>query len=1351
MSRRVAHRHADWLSLVEATGSFVTVPVLNRVFPNGVDHLDSSVRALVRQHLPGDLRDTAANTAWTEWVLTDLLRWGNRLRSGPQVPATLTHVAGEHRAVLRPDYVLVEPTDSGEQPRALVCRWPYGTNLTTKLPGDRWSASPAERMSLLCRAAGVPLGFVTDGNEWHVVWSPADAPPGTARFFSLLFSEEPALLDAFVSLFGAKRFFAVADSDTVEAILAGSATAQEEVAEQLGKQVRAAVELLIASISRANRERDGQLLAGHSQTEIYTASVTVMMRMVFLLFAEERGLLPLDEDFYARSYALGTLRESLQAEKDQFGDEPLERRSTAWSRLLALFRAVHGGITHEDLRIPPYGGRLFDPDRFPFLEGRPAGTSWHHGGSHPIPVDDLTVLAILTSLQMLEIREGGIRETRQLSYRTLEVEQIGHVYEGLLDHSVKVVDQTVLGLVGRPGDEPEVPLADIEQHAVLGRSALIAWLKPITGKTEAQLTKLLDGVSGDADRQVLTVSVENDTSLFDRLVPYVGLLRRDLRELPIVLLEGSVVVTQTSARRDGGIEYTTRSLADEVAQYALEPLVYSPGPQDTPDTEQWCLRSSTEILDLKVCDPAVGSGAILVAAGRYLADRLIEAWEAEGAQEASANPEELLVTARRAVADRCLYGVDRDPLAAEMAKLSLWLTTMSKDRPFTFLDHAIRVGDGLLGVTNLEQIRWMHLDPSQGRRLHTSLFDYTGNLEPLVKDALERRRRLADIRVITIRDAEDKARLTAEADEDLEALRAVADLVVAASVATSTQKKSALDDRLRAAAEKVAAAFQRSGADRTQAITGLRGTAADWLNAARTPVAPVRNCLHWPLEFPEVFLDREHTGFDAMVGNPPFVGGKKLSSATGTEVREFLVQAVANGVKGNADLVAYFFLRAADISRSFGFLATNTIAQGDTSEVGLSQLLDRGWTIHRADSSVPWPGRASLEIAKVWSTKAKWAGRACLDGVNVTAGIDEMLYARPRSGWRKRRLVAGSGRCFIGVFANGAGFTVDPTTAHELRQARPANAEVLLPWLNGEDINRDPEHRPSREIIAFWDMSLEEARRNYPECVSIVEREVAPQRASIKDPSKTRVRDEWWKFEKTAPNLRLALSGLPKYLGMAVTSKVQLPCFVPSGVLPSHAVAVFAFDDYFHFGVLSSGFHYRWALRHASTLETRVRYTPSDVFETFGVPAMSEHVATTAEALDTHRRLHMVVANEGLTATYNRLHNSHETTPAIVTMRKLHVELDHAVRDAYGWSDLDLQHGFYMVRGQGTRFTFAPAVAEEILDRLLELNKERYQAEVAEGLHSPVKKAAPKKGAASAPAGAPTLFGETEDDDGENE
>ncbi len=225
-------------------------------------------------------------------------------------------------------------------------------------------------------------------------------------------------------------------------------------------------------------------------------------------------------------------------------------------------------------------------------------------------------------------------------------------------------------------------------------------------------------------------------------------------------------MTQTSTRRNMGAQYTTKALAEEVAQYALEPLVYEPGPQNEADPENWKLRPPAAILGLRICDPAVGSGAILTAAGRYLADRLIESVVEHGSGEgpfatrlsdlANASPEEQVVLARREIVDHCLYGVDKNPVAAEMAKLSLWLTTMARERPFTFLDHAIQVGDSLLGITDLEQLRWLHLDPAErkGKAGFTTVA-----LDLRLKEAADLARRLQDLSVVSVRDATEKQRL----------------------------------------------------------------------------------------------------------------------------------------------------------------------------------------------------------------------------------------------------------------------------------------------------------------------------------------------------------------------------------------------------------------------------------------------------------------------------------------------------------------------------------------------------------------------------------------------------------------
>src|SRR5690606_11616883 len=160
---------------------------------------------------------------------------------------------------------------------------------------------------------------------------------------------------------------------------------------------------------------------------------------------------------YDSFYAVSTLRMQLRAESDEI----LERRRASWSRLLAVFRAVFGGIDHPTLRLPAMGGSLFDPDRFPFLEGRLKGTSWRQHRAEPLPIDDRTVLLLLEAIQTFE--------GRTLSYRALDVEQIGHVYEGLLERTVSRVDDVTLELdSGAKAKNSRVTLGEIESARLDG-------------------------------------------------------------------------------------------------------------------------------------------------------------------------------------------------------------------------------------------------------------------------------------------------------------------------------------------------------------------------------------------------------------------------------------------------------------------------------------------------------------------------------------------------------------------------------------------------------------------------------------------------------------------------------------------------------------------------------------------------------------------------------------------------------------------------------------------------------------------------------------------------------------------
>ncbi|HTE69364.1 MAG TPA: restriction endonuclease, partial [Actinomycetes bacterium] len=703
--RPITRHHADWLSLVEVSGPFLSLPVLARALPQGLDAVDPETVATLRRAHSEWQDEPALQGQWVRWVLGSLLDFGEGLLvEGPAVPTTLTHSVPEHGETLRPDLAVLDPGRDRVAARLLVAVWPDGQPLDARLAGARWAATPLDRMVDLLRGTGVRLGLVTNGERWTLVDAPRGQTSGFATWEAGIWLEERSTLNAFVTLVGAHRFFSVPETDTLEALLAESANAQQEVTDQLGRQVRAAVEMLVDAFSRADRERGGRLLGDLDPRTLYQGALTTMMRLVFLLAAEERGLFLLGDQLYDESYAVSTLRGQLQEEADRFGEEPLERRHAAWQRLLATFRMVHGGVQHEQLRLPAYGGGLFDPDRFPFLEGRKPGVATT---DEPVPIDDRTVLHLLDALQVLRRkgRGAGPAEAQRLSYRALDVEQIGHVYEGLLDHTAVRVDDPAVGFDGKL--EPEVSLRLVEEPAARGREALVDWLREETGESRAWVERRLDADLPPAERQRLLVACDNHQALAERVAPFGGLLRRDLRGAPLVYLPGSTYVTKASERRSSGTYYTPRALAEEVVRHTLDPLVHRPGPAEGAEPADWRLRPSSELLDLKVCDMAMGSGAFLVAACRYLADRLVEAWQAEAATDVSGpggaevplppDPEERAALARRLVADRCLFGVDKNPMAVEMAKLSMWLITLAKGRPFTFLNHALRGGDSLLG------------------------------------------------------------------------------------------------------------------------------------------------------------------------------------------------------------------------------------------------------------------------------------------------------------------------------------------------------------------------------------------------------------------------------------------------------------------------------------------------------------------------------------------------------------------------------------------------------------------------------------------------------------------------------
>ena len=1318
-------QHRDWLALVDAQGPFLAIPPLTRVWPQGMPPLDAAAKTAL-----GDAKP-AFDAAWDRW---DRQRDAEgavaayRTARDEWIGVVLREVLGlaplwvpddpviHSAAVSSPD-TRVEAVASGairhdERIGALV--WVIDPVSSLHDQGtDGWAASPVDRMEAMLRAGHLPIGVVTDGRWWAIVSATPAGLAASGVFDAQTWIEEPATRNALVALLSVAHLVGGREDERLPALFAESVLAAEEITEALGVQVRKAVELVVQAFADAAgeaRERGEPDPLPDDGEVIYEAVVTVLMRVVFLLFAQERDLLPQGE-LFASGYGLVGQLDALDERLRHEDDTALDATHLTWHRLLATSQALYRGASFEDMRLPAYGGSLFDPDRFPFLQ------AVTERGTLALAVSDLVMLKVLEAVQTAR---GKGQDARRISFRDIDVEQIGYIYEGLLGYSCQRAPVTTVGLIGGDGAEPEIPLDTLDELFESAGSdaavaeAIIDWAKqdqPASKPpTKAALVKAMAAGDTMEDAERALLAVTRDRELRDRLRPWIGVIRRDLRGRPVVIQAGGLVVVETPSRKNAGAHYTPRDLAEEVVQHALDPLVYHPGPHQTDDRSAWRLRSSDELLDLKVADIACGSGAFLVAAARFLSARLVEAWRAEGS--ALGTPHDQEVRAIREVVAQCLYGADINAMAVEMCKLSLWLVSLDRDLPFSFVDDKLLHGNSLLGLTSLAQLEALHItpssQPSQGR------FDFSGDALVERLDIGQRIQRVIRLRHRLAseidesdpqRTAHAKRRQKAESDELTEELCRVADGIIAAGLPLGGKPGKALDAAYTALRLAVGNALP---ADPPQADwTPLDSLTATGLTPSVTTDYARWRPLHWPLEVPDVM---ERGGFDAIVGNPPFLGGQKLTGALGQDVRDWLVNVLAGGTRGSADLVAYFFLRAIGLlkpSGTLGLIATNTVAQGDTREVGLDRLVAHGFTITRAIQSRSWPARsANLEYAAVWGTRARVADHATRVADDITVRrISTLLEPEGRVAGQPVRLVENADIAFQGCIVLGMGFVLDRAEARDWIATDPRNAEVLFPYLNGEDLNSRPDFSASRWVIDFNDRA-EAVAATYPQPYARVEARVKSERQRV---NRKALRQRWWQYAEKRPGLRKAIAGLDEVLVIALVSKTVMPVRVPTGQVFSHALGVFATDSYADQGVLSSTLHQLWAIKFGSGMRNDPRYTPSDVFETFPRPAPTAELERMGRVLDEQRRGIMLRRKLGLTKLYNLVNDpdcSSASNADVARMREIHVELDHVVRDAYGWSDLPLDHGFHTYR-QMTRWTVSPAARVELLDRLLEENHRR--------------------------------------------
>lgn len=1361
-----SHTHEQWLGLVQPVGLVVAPAVLAKLelFPNqGTAYLAARQRQLEalleeRENAAGEPIQVVPGF---QLLATELLDWGeadlvaaSALTTVPEVPLA------EYGETLRPSHGV--PKFEGEGLQALVLdltvqgEWGRDFDAPWNPTGHGWDATPQQRFERLLKETEHAIGILFNGSQLRLVHAPRGESSGwlTLPLEPMAEVAGRPMLGALELLLGVDRLFGGNPEQRLPQLLAASRKNQNEVSTRLAEQVLEALwELLLGfdAAERIAREAGGTVLgklpsSEDGQKHLYGGLITVLLRLVFLLYAEDEALMPADS-LYGQHYSVGALADRLRQERFEHQGAMADRRG-AWAALLSLFRLVYDGGGADPAYLPARHGELFDPDAYPFLEGRQPGSTYTDDILTNLPaLSDDVVEKVLSKLLWLD--------GERLSYRALDVEQIGSVYEGIMGFTVERASGASVGITYRPPRQKITITVVVDGEQLLAQSA-------------SKREKWLDEQAGVALK--LPAKVKQQLKQASSLAELCLALDKKLSpHTPRGLAPGSLILQPTAERRRSGSHYTPRALTEPIVAEAFRPWLERCNHQPTAE----------QILDLKVCDPAMGSGAFLVAVCRYLAGWLVKAWERDGFPEGFRPEHDKDTVARRLVAQRCLYGVDKNPFAVSLAKLSLWLVTLSQDLPFTFVDHALKCGDSLVGYSVAE------IDAASEQVQLELVRQSRGSY---VQACADRRSSFADD-TLDDADYDRKKQLLKEQTKAGDSQRLVGDLMVAAFFAETkpAMRAKALQQHL----ATVSGAF--ADVDLPAAAQELRQR----LVAGEKGITP----FHWDLEFPEVFGDGRG-GFDVFVGNPPFAGKNTIAEGRPAGILDWFKQLHPES-HGNADLVAHFFRRCFHLLRpdgSLGLIATNTIAQGDTRSTGLRWICLNGGTIYAARKRTKWPGVAAVVVSVVHLLKGAYAGVKLLEKRPVEQ-ITAFLFANGGHDDPKQ-LAANAGKSFQGSIVLGMGFTFDDSgpaddetpglpspiaTMERLIAENPKNAEVIFPYIGGEEVNSSPSHAHHRYVINFGERSEEECWRGWPELMRIVNRKEKAERMKNNRGSYRRY---WWQYAERRDELYAAISGHQRVLacpGGTGATKHLSPTFLDGHSVYSQTLCIFALDNGCHLALLHSRIHELWAVFNSATLEERLRYNSSSCFETFPFPTTLLDSAAGDPAYETSRqsleaigeRYHqfraelMVSNNEGLTSTYNRFHDPAETSSDILELRRLHGEMDQSVLAAYGWSDVPIACGFGLdyldteddaqlpddlqeridsgdlffwdagdaldfqgqLQAYGAitgrrklpwRYRWPDSVRDEVLARLLALNAERYAEEVAMGLHSKGAKQAAK-------------------------
>jgi hypothetical protein len=850
-----------------------------------------------------------------------------------------------------------------------------------------------------------------------------------------------------------------------------------------------------------------------------------------------------------------------------------------------------------------------------------------------------------------------------------------------------------------------------------------------------QLTLFTNPVTGQLMRvNYGALNVEEFGSVYQGLLEF---------EPQVTLIEGKwhFAFAQGDARAATGSHYTPDELVQPLIKHSLDHLIAEKLKQPDP---------AAALLSLRVADISCGSGHILLAAARRIATELAILRTGDDQPSPAAFREGI-----RDVIRHCIYGVDLNPLAVELCKVALWLEAHTPGEPLNFLDHHIKCGNAIVGFVTRNELEKGIPDeafkslPGDDKEI-AAAFRKTNKTErayhkagqqSLSPDLRSKCQTLAtDLNAVAslpettpAEIAEKKSRYEKLQRADALLLRQLAAIPIAQFYLPKTAGNK---DRL-----VTDASFRHYLAGRH--LQG-QATAAAWAMAER------KRAFHWFLEFPDIIANG---GFDCILGNPPYLGDKALSGTFGHSFCGYVRWQYAP--TGLSDLVTFFLRRIFGLLRPNGFTAfitTNSIKDGDIRKDGLEQVISAGGTINMAVRGIKWPGVANLVVSLVSINRGDWKHPRFLDGKHVNV-INAFFEDSDDTG-EPSALDECNSQVFTGYYWLGDGFLLDHQSAGEILQSSPIYKHVIFNVINGQEINNQPDQTPQRSIINFHDWTQDKARE-YPLAYEQVESLVQPFRSGL---NRERNRDVWWLYGENRPGLTTALNRLQFCFCSARTTKHLMFSAQPANIIFSDALNVFTTDRWDHYAVVQSTIHEVWARKYSGALETRLRYSPSDCFETFAFPAgqwqnPNPDLAAIGERYHEHRRDLMLRLWLGLTDIYNLFHDPdleariatlhakrakssdwrseipaehrplagsltpEEARTGIETLRALHVALDQAVLTAYGWQDLPLAHDFQEVEtlpeNDRTRYTISPTARKTLLTRLLQLNHQRAAEEAA--------------------------------------